>query len=77
MSQLTTSEQTIYNLLVNDGMRTKDIARKLGYTSKTLDNKIGSILHKKGVGSQKELIIKHYTDIIKELKTLCPSTKSL
>ena len=72
MSQLTMSEQTIYNLLVDKGMRTRDIARKLGYTNRTLETKISSILHKNGVGSQKELIVKHYTEIIKELK-LCPS----
>lgn len=69
---LTKSEQEIYDLLVNEGMRTRDIAHYLGYSSRTLDNKISSILHKKQVTSQKELIVKHYTDIIKEL-TLCPS----
>jgi DNA-binding CsgD family transcriptional regulator len=62
--------------LVDVGMRTKDIAKKLGYTSKTLENKIGSILRKKGVGSQKELIVKHYTEIIKELR-LCPNRKNI
>ena len=76
MNQLTKSEQTIYNLLVDVGMRTKDIAKKLGYTSKTLENKIGSILRKNGVGSQKELIVKHYTEIIKELR-LCPNRKNI
>lgn len=69
---LTKSEQEIYDLLVNEGMRTRDIAHYLGYSSRTLDNKISSILHKKQVTSQKELIVKHYTDIIKELR-LCPS----
>lgn len=68
---LTKSEQEIYDLLVNQGMRTRDIAHYLGYSSRTLDNKISSILHKKQVTSQKELIVKHYTEIIKEL-TLCP-----
>ena len=72
---LTKSEQEIYDLLVNEGMRTRDIAHYLGYSSRTLDNKISSILHKKQVTSQKELIVKHYKDIIKEF-TLCPSITS-
>lgn len=69
---LTKSEQEIYDLLVNQGMRTRDIAHYLGYSSRTLDNKISSILQKKQVTSQKELIVKHYTEILKELR-LCPS----
>lgn len=76
MKQLTASEQTIYNLLVNEGMRTKDIAQKLGYTSRSLETKVGVILHKKGVNTQKELIVKHYKEIIKEI-TLCPSITTL
>lgn len=72
MSQLTTSEQKIYDLLVNQGMRTRDIAHYLGYTSRTLENKISSILQKKQVTSQKELIVKHYKDIISR-GSLCPS----
>lgn len=72
MSQLTTSEQVIYDLLVNMGMSTRDISKKLGYTTRTTETKIYSILQKKQVNTQKELIVKHYTEIIKEL-TLCPS----
>lgn len=73
---LTKSEQEIYDLLVNQGMRTRDIAHYLGYTSRTLENKISAILQKKGVTSQKELIVKHYKEIIEEF-TLCPSITSL
>jgi DNA-binding NarL/FixJ family response regulator len=69
---LSTSEQKIYDLLVNQGMRTRDIAHYLGYSSRTLDNKISSILQKKQVTSQKELIVKHYKDIISR-GSLCPS----
>ncbi len=76
MTNLTTSEQTIYNLLVNEGMRTRDIASKLGYTSRTIETKINTICEKKGVATQKELIVKHYKDIIKEFK-LCPDTTTL
>lgn len=76
MSQLTMSEQAIYNLLVNEGMRTRDIASKLGYTSRTIETKINTICEKKGVTTQKELIVKHYTDIIKELR-LCPNITNL
>ena len=67
MIQLTTSEQEIYDLLVNQGMRSRDIAHYLGYTSRTLENKISSILQKKQVTSQKELIVKHYQEIIMEI----------
>jgi DNA-binding NarL/FixJ family response regulator len=63
---LTKSEQEIYDLLVNQGMRSRDIAHYLGYTSRTLENKISSILQKKQVTSQKELIVKHYQEIIME-----------
>lgn len=66
MIQLTKSEQEIYDLLVNQGMRSRDIAHYLGYTSRTLENKISSILQKKQVTSQKELIVKHYQEIIME-----------
>jgi DNA-binding NarL/FixJ family response regulator len=77
MIQLTTSEQAIYNLLVNEGMRTKDIAKALGYTTRTLEIKMGVILQKAQVTSQKELIVKHYTEIIKEFARLCPSVSNL
>ena len=73
---LTKSEQEIYDLLVNEGMRTRDIAHYLGYSSRTLNNKISSILHKKQVTSQKELIVKHYIEIIKEL-SLCPGLDTI
>jgi DNA-binding NarL/FixJ family response regulator len=76
MSQLTISEQAIYNLLVNEGMRTRDIANKLGYTSRTIETKINTICEKKGVTTQKELIVKHYKDIILR-GTLCPSMTNL
>ena len=73
---LSTSEQKIYDLLVNQGMRTRDIAHYLGYTSRTLENKLSSILQKKQVTSQKELIVKHYKDIISR-GGLCPSQTNL
>ena len=76
MTNLTTSEQTIYDLLVNEGMRTRDIASKLGYTSRTIETKINTICEKKGVTTQKELIVKHYKDIISR-GTLCPSANAL
>ena len=69
---LTTSEQAIYNLLVDEGMRTKDIAKALGYTTRSLEIKMGIILQKKQVTTQKELIVKHYKDIISR-GILCPS----
>ena len=77
MIQLTTSEKAIYNLLVNEGMRTKDIAKTLGYTTRSLEIKMGVILQKAQVKSQKELIVKHYTEIIKEFARLCPSVSNI
>ena len=74
-NELTNSEQAIYNLLVNEGLRNKDIAKKLGYTSRTVDNKVAIIKQKKGVTTLTELIIKHYKDII-ERGILCPMITS-
>ena len=76
MNQLTTSEQAIYDLLVNEGMRTKDIAKALGYTTRSLEIKMGVILQKKQVTTQKELIVKHYKGMILR-GVLCPSMTSL
>ena len=76
MNQLTTSEQAIYNLLVNEGLRNKDIAKKLGYASGTIDNKVAIIKQKKGVTTLTELIIKHYKEIISR-GTLCPNITTL
>lgn len=70
-SQLTATEQKIYNLLVNNAAKTKDIATELGLSSHTIERYVESLLAKKRVGSQKELIVQHYKDIIKEL-TQCP-----
>ena len=74
-NQLTNSEQAIYDLLVNEGLRNKDIAKKLGYTSRTVDNKVAIIKYKKGVSTLPELIIKHYKGII-ERGVLCPMITS-
>ena len=72
INQLTQSEQAIYDLLVNEGTKTKDLAKKLGYTTRTIETKIDIICQKKCVSSQKELIIKHYKDIIQRGQQ-CPS----
>ena len=76
MNQLTATEQKIYNLLVNDAAKTKDIATKLGLSNRTAERYIDVLLEKKGVTTQKELIVKHYTNIIEELQ-LCPRKKSM
>lgn len=72
MNQLTTTEQKIYNLLVNEATKTKDIAKRLDLSTHTVERKIESLLAKKGVSTQKELIVRHYKAIIEEF-TLCPS----
>ena len=76
MNQLTTTEQKIYDLLVNDAAKTKDIAKTLSLSNHTIERYMESILAKKGVTTQKELIVKHYTNIIEELQ-LCPRKKSM
>ena len=70
--QLTPLQQQIYNLIVLEGTKTRDIALKLNRSLRTVERNIEIILEKYEVETQKELIIKHYTDIIKEL-TICPS----
>ena len=70
--QLTPLQRQIYDLVVLEGTKTKDIALKLNRSLRTVERNIEIILEKYTVETQKELIIKHYTDIIKEL-TLCPS----
>lgn len=67
MSQLTETEQKIYNLLVNEATKTKEIARKLSLSTHTVERKIETLLIKKGVSTQKELIVKHYKDILEGL----------
>ena len=76
IEELTISEQAIYDILVNTGMNSKDIAKALGYTTRSLEIKMGVILQKKQVTTQKELIVKHYKDIISR-GILCPSMTSL
>jgi DNA-binding NarL/FixJ family response regulator len=70
--QLTPTQQQIYNLIVLNGTKTKDIALKLNKSLRTVERNIETILEKYAVETQKELIIKHYTEIIKEFE-LCPS----
>lgn len=70
--QLTSLQQQIYNLIVLEGTKTKDIALKLNRSLRTVERNIETILEKYAVETQKELIIKHYTKIIKEFE-LCPS----
>ena len=67
MSQLTDTEQKIYNLLVNEATKTKDIAKRLGLSTHTVERKIETLLIKKGVSTQKELIVRHYKGILEGL----------
>jgi DNA-binding NarL/FixJ family response regulator len=69
---MTPLQQQIYDLIVLEGLKTRDIALKLNRSLRTVERNIEIILEKYEVETQKELIIKHYTDIIKEL-TICPS----
>lgn len=72
MNQLTETEQKIYHLLVNDGAKTKDIAKNLGLSTHTIERKMESLLAKKGVTTQKELIVRYYKELIAR-GGLCPN----
>lgn len=74
--QLTPLQQQIYDLIVLEGTKTRDIALKLSRSHHTVERNIEIILEKYEVETQKELIVKHYTEIIKELR-LCPSFTNL
>jgi DNA-binding NarL/FixJ family response regulator len=74
--QLTPLQQQIYNLIVLEGTKTREIAYRLNRSPHTVERNIEIILEIYSVESQKELIVKHYTDIIKELR-LCPNITSL
>lgn len=75
--QLTPLQRKIYDLIVLQGDTSKKIAKRLGRSHSTIEKNIEILLDEFGVLNQKELIIRHYTEVIKELKTLCPSMKSL
>ena len=74
MSQLTTTEQKIYNLLVNDAAKTKSIATMLGLSNRTVERYIDTVLEKKGVTTQKELIVQHYKEVLKGI--LCTNERN-
>ena len=74
--QLTPIQQRIYDLIVLEGIKTREIAFRLKRSPHTVERNIEIILEIYSVESQKELIIQHYTEIIKELK-LCPNITSL
>lgn len=74
--QLTPLQQQIYNLIVLEGTKTRDIALKLNRSHHTVERNIEIILETCKVDSQKELIVRHYQEIIKEL-TLCPGITTL
>lgn len=75
--QLTKLQQQIYDLIVLEGTKTKDIALELNRSLRTIERNIELILDIYEVESQKELIVKHYTEIIKEFARLCPSVSNL
>lgn len=74
--QLTPLQQQIYNLIVKDGTKTKDIAFILDRSHHTVERNIEIILEKYSVETQKELIVKHYKNIISR-GSLCPSQTNL
>jgi DNA-binding CsgD family transcriptional regulator len=71
--EMTPLQRKIYDLIVLQGDTSKKIAKRLGRSHSTIENNIEILLDKFGVVNQKELIIQHYTDIIKEYKKLCPN----
>lgn len=75
--QLTPLQRKIYDLIVLQGDTSKKIAKRLGRSHSTIEKNIELILDAFGVINQKELIIQHYTSIIRELEALCPSVRIL
>ena len=75
--QLTPLQRKIYDLIVLQGDKSKDIAKRLGRSHSTIEKNVELILDAFGVINQKELIIQHYTSIIRELEALCPSVRIL
>jgi DNA-binding CsgD family transcriptional regulator len=65
--QLTPLQRNIYDLIVLQGKTSKKIAERLGRSHSTIEKNIEILLDEFGVLNQKELIIQHYTEIIKEL----------
>lgn len=59
MVELTKTEKTIYNLLI-EGFSTTEIAKFLNIKYSTFRSHLNHIFEKKGVSSQNELIVLHY-----------------
>ena len=63
-SDLTEREQQIYDEVVQFGDSERDLALKFGVKKSTINRHLVNIYLKKGVNSQKELIIQHYKQIL-------------
>ena len=74
--QLTPLQQQIYELIVKHGTKTRDISVLLNRSHHTVERNIEIILEIYEVESQKELIVKHYREIILR-GTLCPNVSNL
>lgn len=67
--KLTLREEEVYFMLVTTPLKKVELAKELCISPATINTHITSILRKKEVSSIRELIIKHYNQLIqKEIK---------
>ena len=57
---LTPAEQRIYRLIVEQGLRDREIAKETGLSLRTVKWTIHQLLQKKGAASRLDLAVKHW-----------------
>lgn len=65
IEELTWQEERVYKLLVEEGVSLKEIGIKLGIRRSTVNTYLTKICQKLLVKNQKELIIRHYKQLLK------------
>lgn len=68
--QLTPIQKQIYDLIVLKATKTRDIAKIINRSQHTVERNIEIILEYFGVDSQKELIVKHYHELMRRHQIL-------
>lgn len=70
IEELTWQEERVYKLLVEEGLSLKEIGIKLGIRRSTVVTYLTKICQKLFVDNQKELIIKHYKQLLKDKEAI-------
>lgn len=60
MNELTPAEMRLYRLIVEEGLRDKQISKRIGYSLNSVKAIVHLILEKKGASSRIDLTIKHW-----------------